>query len=405
MKDIQYMNYTSANCSGPAIKLGAGIQVEEAYEAAHQRAALVVGGDCATVGVVGGYLQGGGHSALSSLYGLSADHTLEWKVVDGTGQLHTATPERNADLFWALSGGGGGTYGIASSVTMKLHPDVPLTGVALSFELDLQRPQAFHNAVRKYHDLVPRVTARQGMGIAAITNSSFLLTPLTLTRLSRNEALVLIEPLLRELNDQDVRYQLNLTAAPNWLEYWRRLIKPNPTQLVENGQYGGWMVPRTVLDTNADALQAAVQDVTGAGCTFVGLALDVSLPAGSGVRNSVLLAWRDAALNVILSIPWPQRADLHHMKEQADAMTQRCVPALARLAPQAGAYMNEADPNQPDWKKAFYGVNYDRLLEIKKKYDPNNIFYAQTAVGSDYWKVDSDGRPCQPQVSRTHDSQ
>ncbi|KAK7712334.1 hypothetical protein SLS57_007806 [Botryosphaeria dothidea] len=93
------------------------------------------------------------------------------------------------------------------------------------------------------------------------------------------------------------------------------------------------------------------------------------------------------------------------MKEQADVMTQRCVPALARLAPQAGAYMNEADPNQPDWKKAFYGVNYERLLEIKKKYDPNNIFYAQTAVGSDYWKVDSDGRLCRPQVSRTHDSQ
>lgn len=222
--------------------------------------------------------------------------------MDGTGQLHTATPERNADLFWALSGGGGGTYGIASSVTIKLHPDVPLTGVALNFELDLQRPQAFQNAVRKYHDLVPRITARQGMGIAAITNSSFLLTPLTLPRLSRNEALALIEPLLRELNDQDVRYQLNVTAAPNWLEYWRRLIKPNPTQLVENGQYGGWMVPRTVLDANADALQAAVQDVTGAGCTFVGLALDVSLPAGSGVRNSVLPAWRDAALNVILSM-------------------------------------------------------------------------------------------------------
>lgn len=187
-------------------------------------------------------------------------------------------------------------------MTIKLHPDVPLTGVALNFELDLQRPRAFQNAVRKYHDLVPRITARQGMGIAAITNSSFLLTPLTLPRLSRNEALALIEPLLRELNDQDVRYQLNVTAAPNWLEYWRRLIKPNPTQLVENGQYGGWMVPRTVLDANADALQAAVQDVIGAGCTFVGLALDVSLPAGSGVRNSVLPAWRDAALNVILSM-------------------------------------------------------------------------------------------------------
>ncbi|KAL1618929.1 hypothetical protein SLS56_010346 [Neofusicoccum ribis] len=302
MKDVQFVDYNSAYYTGPAIKLGAGVQVEEAYEAAHQRNALVVGGDCATVGVVGGYLQGGGHSALSSLYGLAADHTLEWEVVDGTGRLHIATPERNADLYWALSGGGGGTYGIASSVTIKLHPDLPLTGVAMSFDLDPQHPQAFHRAVSKYHELVPRITASRGMGIAAITNSSFLLTPLTLPHVSGTGAIDLIMPLLTELDDQGVRYGLNITESPNWLEYWTRLIKPNPTQLVENGQYGGWMVPRSVVEADGDDLHSAVQHITDAGCTFVGLALNVSLPeGGSRVRNSVLPAWREAAMNVILS--------------------------------------------------------------------------------------------------------
>lgn len=58
MKDVQFVDYNSAYYTGPAIKLGAGVQVEEAYEAAHHRNSLVVGGDCATVGVVGGYLQG-----------------------------------------------------------------------------------------------------------------------------------------------------------------------------------------------------------------------------------------------------------------------------------------------------------------------------------------------------------
>jgi hypothetical protein len=58
MKDVEYLQYNSTSYTGPAVRLGAGIQVEEAYEAAHAHGYLVVGGDCATVGVAGGYLQG-----------------------------------------------------------------------------------------------------------------------------------------------------------------------------------------------------------------------------------------------------------------------------------------------------------------------------------------------------------
>lgn len=54
----------------------------------------------------------------------------------------------------------------------------------------------------------------------------------------------------------------------------------------------------------------------------------------------------------------------------------------------------EADPNQPDWKKAFYGANYDRLLAIKEKYDPHHLFYGTTAVGSDFYSIDEAGRLC-----------
>lgn len=54
--------------------------------------------------------------------------------------------------------------------------------------------------------------------------------------------------------------------------------------------------------------------------------------------------------------------------------------------------LNKADFQDPDWKNNYYGVNYDRLLEIKNKYDPEHLFYALTAVGSDYWEMQPDGR-------------
>jgi hypothetical protein len=232
---------------------------------------------------------------------MAVDHVLEWEVVDGTGRLLQATPQKNQDLYWALSGGGGGTYGVVVSVVVKLHRDTAMTGVQLEFDLDPKHPEAFYGAVSKYHELVPSITAAKGMGIASVSNSTFSLTPLTLPNTSSGDAKRLMAPLLRELDEKHVHYSLNITEHRNWLEYWRALIKPNPTQLVQNAQYGGWMVPRSVLGSNNKGLQKAIRDITDAGCVFVGLALDVSRSEQGAVSNSVLPAWRDAAMNVILS--------------------------------------------------------------------------------------------------------
>lgn len=56
--------------------------------------------------------------------------------------------------------------------------------------------------------------------------------------------------------------------------------------------------------------------------------------------------------------------------------------------------VNEANWRQPDFQQTFWGSNYDRLLSIKKKYDPSNFFYATVGVGSEAWKVSDDGRLC-----------
>ncbi|KAL8810191.1 MAG: hypothetical protein Q9223_002182 [Gallowayella weberi] len=81
------------------------------------------------------------------------------------------------------------------------------------------------------------------------------------------------------------------------------------------------------------------------------------------------------------------------LKAQED-MTDKYIPQLKALAPDSGAYLNEGDWHDPDWKEAFYGVNYAKLKSIKAKYDPHDIFYAPTAVGSDGWVIEDPGRLC-----------
>ena len=130
---MEIKDYYSWYYTGKAMKMGAGVAVHEAYEFADSNNVLVVGGNCPTVGLVGGYTQGGGHGPLASKFGLGADQVLEWEVVTGTGQLLTATPNRNSDLYWALCGGGGGTYGAVVSLTVKAYPSMMVSAANMTF--------------------------------------------------------------------------------------------------------------------------------------------------------------------------------------------------------------------------------------------------------------------------------
>jgi len=77
-------------------------------------------------------------------------------------------------------------------------------------------------------------------------------------------------------------------------------------------------------------------------------------------------------------------------------MTHELLPMLEAITPNGSAYMNECDFQQPDFQRVLYGVNYEALLNIKDKYDPDQIFYAVTGVGSERWYADAQrgGRLC-----------
>ncbi|MCJ1266043.1 hypothetical protein MMC22_005925 [Lobaria immixta] len=394
LKNIDFLNYHSEHYSGRAVKYGAGVQGMEAYAATAKNNEVVVGGDCATVGPVGGYSQGGGHSALSSKFGLGADQALEWEVVDGHGRFLKASRTENPDLYWALSGGGGGTYGVVYSLTVKVYPGFPVTGVVLNFTTHGVSLDTFYDAIGDYHKILPTWTAAGGTTIAQVSNASFLLTPVTFPNISKAEATSLMKPYTDRLSQLGIVYHLNITTSATYLEHYNRFIEPNPSQLVENGQYGGRFIPLSVIEESNDNFTAAIRKITQDGVGFVGIGLNVSSKLTGGVHNSVHPSWRTAAVSVLLSSSWPSGTDLSPMKTLAKRMTDEWVPALTALAPDSGCYMNEADPQTPNWKKDFYGPNYNRLYAVKQKYDPDHLFYAPTAVGSDHWQESSSGALC-----------
>ncbi|KAM7184206.1 putative fad fmn-containing isoamyl alcohol oxidase protein [Naviculisporaceae sp. PSN 640] len=134
MKDTSIINYNSEYYTGKALKLGAGVSAGEAQALANSEGFLVVDGDCPTVGITGGYLQGGGSSPLASKFGLAVDSVLEWEAITADGTHVTATPTNQySDLYWALSGGGGGTFGAVLSVTVRLHKNMNTVGATLQF--------------------------------------------------------------------------------------------------------------------------------------------------------------------------------------------------------------------------------------------------------------------------------
>ncbi|MGE5149069.1 MAG: FAD-binding oxidoreductase, partial [Rhodospirillaceae bacterium] len=124
--------FVAQGCSAapqPAVSLGAGVVWLNAYAAVTKAGRYVQGGGCTTVGVAG-LIQSGGFGSFSKRYGMAAASLLEAEVVTADGAVRIANACSNPELFWALKGGGGGSFGVITRITLKTHDLPPLFGGA-----------------------------------------------------------------------------------------------------------------------------------------------------------------------------------------------------------------------------------------------------------------------------------
>lgn len=204
-------------------------------------------------------------------------------------------------------------------------------------------------------------------------------------------------PLEDKLTSLSITFESTYTDYPTFLSYYNGTADPSQPIDVGIAQYGGRLIPRETLlsETANHDLAAAFRYINEQGGQFIGVGLNVSeATAGGDIHNSVLPAWRTASIATVLTTPWNFSAPWEEMEDRADLMTEVLLPAIDKVVLDPKCYLNEGDFQEPNWRSAFYGENYPRLLEIKQKYDPKMMLYATTGVGQEFWEVGEDYRLC-----------
>lgn len=274
------------------------------------------------------------------------------------------------------------------SLTYKAHPESHTTGANISFTSANISQNTFYQAITAYHKNLPTIVDAGAHSVGYLTNGFFSLT-LTGYGLHASEVRALLKPFTDKLVSLGITFSTYLNEFPDWSTDFATMVGPSQ---VNNAQFGGWLIPRSVVVEKNEALTAAYRNIAVDGAAVITFGLKAARP--SGVENSVLPAWRDTILDTVIATPWNYTAPLTDMVAIQHKITQDYVPQLKALAPHSGVYLNEADPFQPDWQTAFYGIDYQKLRRIKTRYDPFDLFYALGAVGSDDWAMDKSGRLC-----------
>ncbi|KAI1335057.1 isoamyl alcohol oxidase [Xylariaceae sp. FL0016] len=399
LKSVEKVTWKDSTYQGDAMKLGAGVSGAEVAVFGHQHGILTPSGNCPTVGPVGGFVQGGGHGPLGSKYGMLADNALEFEVVDGAGNLLTANREQNSDLYWALRGGGPGTWGVVTSMTAVAYPDIPITFGTIMFASAGLSEDQFYGAVASFYDVLPSLVDAGCVAVFLWTPDAFVLSELICPDLSEDEVNKLIEPFITKLGD--IQYQKTIKTYEGYLDFQTEALDMMTKHQANFIMGGSWLMPRSVMtDTNGSKqfLEAAKQ-ITLSGAFVQQLAFNFEKKAKNTIDNAVLPAWRDTLVHAVVAVPYNPTGSIEENLAAYVAVNDEKLAKLKALAPASGAYMNEAVPFTADWKTDFYGANYERLAGIKDRYDPEHLFYAFTGVGSDYWVEQPDKRLCKASAS------
>jgi hypothetical protein len=375
LKDILVIEkYKSKSYTGRAVKIGSGVQAFELYQASKKYGFTAVGGEGKTVGVGGGYVAGGGHSPLSSIYGMAADQVLAFEIVLPNGRFVTADENHNKELFWALRGGGGATYGVVTSVTSKVYPVMKATAVQFMFSTSQTvSVDAFWAGVRAYFKYFIINTDAGTYSYFSMIGTSpgnyiFNMLPFFAPNMTEAQTKDLLAPWFADLTALGINIDPVYFYAENFHDAWDAGF-PLETVGGSAAKTGARLFPREnwLDEAKLNATFNAIKYTVDSGGLFLGF--NIAAPAkGRFPDNAVNPAWRKTVLHAIagMFLPDPSPEAIAVLSEK---LTKDWMQRWRDVSPGAGAYMNEADvtePNVQQCKLRFHLPPYSefRPLEI-----------------------------------------
>ncbi|THH16525.1 hypothetical protein EW146_g4120 [Bondarzewia mesenterica] len=390
MKNMSYdPTFVPEGCAtpSPGVTVGAGVQWGEAYPFAEAHNITLVGGSDKGVGVSGGWLQGGGHGALTNTMGMGVDRVLQFKVVTPDGQYRVANACQNEDLFFALRGGGGGTFGVVLESTTLASPQVTLQVVVVTWT----NPNATLTE-SLWSILVDNAEkwANEGWGGFVAGQSVIYITP----TLDKNQAAESMKPVIdfgeKVMQDGVVGAQLLALEFPSWYTFFDTFASTDSADVGVELALASRLIPSANF-SNSTSRSELLTALLKAHEISPGLRFLVSPPTsykGDGM-TSVTEAWRDSIYHITLVETWLWNATVEVKKEKYKGASQ-AINHLRRITPDA-AYSNEADVHEPNHEVSFWGSHYPKLLAIKNKYDPDHLLDCWQCVG---WHANSPRFAC-----------
>ena len=434
----------------PAVTLGAGTIWMQAYQAVTtQSAKYVQGGGCTTVGVAG-LIQSGGFGSFSKHYGLAAGSLLEAEIVTADGKIRVANASTNPDLFWALKGGGGGSFGVVSRVTVRLHELPQFFGVT-NLTIKAASDDAYRGLIREFVSFYREHLFNDHWGEQVGLNpDNSLEIKMVFQGLDAEQAKKVWQPFLAWVARSPKLYSVGRVVVGSlpaqrmwdmqwWKEHWPEIAIPDTNALIGLFDYAlahvfqpifeiddrpeagpnntwwkgdagqvGWFIwgyeslwlPASLLESDS---QQRVADALFSSSRYssVGLHFNKGL---AGAPQEAIAAAKDTAMNpaVLKAFALAIVADGQgpaypgipgHEPSVAEGRTaagriDKCIDQLRAVTGQTGAYVSESNYFEKGWQQAYWGSNYPRLAVIKKKYDPDGLFFVHNGVGSEQWSPD-----------------
>ncbi|MBD8900483.1 FAD-binding oxidoreductase [Rhodanobacter sp. DHG33] len=410
-----------------AVSVQAGAMWIDAYHAVTtQGGRYVQGGGCTTVGVAG-LVQSGGFGSHSKRWGTAASNLLEAEVVTADGQVRIANAHTNPELFWGLKGGGGGSLGVVTRLTLRTF-ELPefLGGINVTVKADSDA--AYRALIAEAVGFYRRALFNPHWGEQMrFYGGDTLDISMSVQGLTQQEVEQTWAPFLdwvRARKDCRITTPFQARLAPA-RHLWDAdvLRKYAPDVIVSDDRPGapsyhmlwagdhdqaGWFIhayqsawlPASLLEPGrqaqlVEALITASQrwgfslhfnkGLAGAPADTIARARDTATHP-QVLDAFALLICANGGPPAYPGLPGA-KPDLAKARREATAIDQ-AMDIIRAVAPDAGSYVSESDYFLRDWQRGFWGGNYPRLAAAKRKYDPDGLFFVHHGVGSEDWSAD-----------------